>query len=227
MATTNAHQSVTAKVHDGGTVVRGGNIGGDGDTAKMTKNLSLADVNGATNDGRTGGRVVANHGVEANTFDQVGIQTVRGAGTLAYFPDARAAEGRNRNFIMRQAGTTNAGRINDVSVTNLHIAAGDVATSRGSEPIHDSVVNRNRGDYSINVLAAPSTAIHPERTLTGSGVAANYVQADDGTTQATDDAATPSRAVPGDLTYHFGGLGKPTTDEYKARNAYEQLDGSS
>ena len=76
-------------------------------------------------------------------------------------------------------------------------------------------------------MAAPSTAIHPERTLTGSGVAANYVQADAGTTQATDDAATPSRAVPGELTYHFGGLGKPTTDEYKARNAYEQLDGSS
>ena len=232
MATTNAHQSVTAKVHDGGTVVRGGNIGGDGDTAKMTKNLSLADVNGATNDASTGGRVVANHGVEANTRDRVGIQTARGTGaggtgTLAYYPDARAAEGQNRNFILRAAGDTNASRINNVAGTNLHVPAGDVATNRGSVPIHDSVVNRNRGDYSINVLAAPSTAIHPERTLTGSGVAANYVQADDGTTQATDDAATPTRAVPGELTYHFGGLGKPTTDEYKARNAYEQLDGSS
>ena len=30
MATTNAHSSVTTKVQDGGTVVGGGNVGGDG-----------------------------------------------------------------------------------------------------------------------------------------------------------------------------------------------------
>ncbi len=31
----------------------------------------------------------------------------------------------------------------------------------------------------------------------------------------------PTRALPGELTYHFGGLGKPTTDEYKAKDEYE------
>jgi hypothetical protein len=43
----------------------------------------------------------------------------------------------------------------------------------------------------------------------------------DGSTAATDDAATPTRAVPGELTYHFGALGRPTTDEYKARDSFE------
>ena len=232
MATTNAHSSATAKVHDGGTVLGGGNVGGDGDAVKMTKNIDINDINGASHVNRTGSEVRANDGTGAATTDRVGIQTARGTGaggtgTLAYHPDARAAEGQNRNFIVRQGGDTNASRINNVAGTNLHMAAADVATNRGSVPIHDSIKNNNRGVYDINVLAAPSTNIHPERTITGAAVAANYVQADDGSTEATDDAATPTRAVPGELTYHFGGLGKATTDEYKARNAYEQLDGSS
>ena len=62
----------------------------------------------------------------------------------------------------------------------------------------------------------------PGRTKgTGAGSDSNFVQVDDGSTAATDDAASPTRGVPGELTYHFGGLGKATTDEYKARDSYE------
>ena len=61
----------------------------------------------------------------------------------------------------------------------------------------------------------------PGRTKgTGAGAASNFVQMD-GSTAATDDAANPTRAVPGELTYHFGGLAAPTNDEYKARDSYE------
>ena len=31
----------------------------------------------------------------------------------------------------------------------------------------------------------------------------------------------PSKAVPGELTYFFGALGDPTTDEYKSQEAFE------
>jgi hypothetical protein len=237
MATTNAHKTSTTKRHDGGSFIGGSGDPTAGVQSAMTNEITVNDINGATNDGSTGGRVLAKSGGGAVTTDRAGIQTARGTGSggtgsLAYYPDARAAEGQNRNFILRAAGDTNASRINNVAGTNLHVPAGDVATNRGSVPIHDNVKNRNRGDYSINVLAAPSTNIHPERTLTGAGVVANYIDpaAASGAAPdpiATDQASIPTRAVPGELTYHFGGLAKPTTDEYKARNAYEQLDGSS
>ena len=42
-----------------------------------------------------------------------------------------------------------------------------------------------------------------------------------GETAGTDAAANPTRAVPGELTYHFGGLAAPTTDEYKAKDSAE------
>lgn len=36
----------------------------------------------------------------------------------------------------------------------------------------------------------------------------------------TDDAANPTQAVPGELVYHHGSGGQPTTDEYESRNLW-------
>jgi hypothetical protein len=41
-----------------------------------------------------------------------------------------------------------------------------------------------------------------------------------GSTAAIDDAATPTRSVPGELTYMFGAK-MPLSTSYKAKNSYE------
>jgi len=47
------------------------------------------------------------------------------------------------------------------------------------------------------------------------GAVSNYVKMD-GTTAATDDAANPTRAIPGELVYMYGAL-TPKQDDYKAK----------
>lgn len=37
---------------------------------------------------------------------------------------------------------------------------------------------------------------------------------------ATDDAANPTQAVPGELVYHYGSGAEPTQDEYEAKNLW-------
>jgi hypothetical protein len=47
------------------------------------------------------------------------------------------------------------------------------------------------------------------------GDVSNYVKMD-GTTAASDDAANPTRAIPGELVYMYGAL-TPKQDDYKAK----------
>ncbi len=204
--------------NDGGTVVKGGNPASD---SPMTKNLNLKDLNTGTD---SGSKVVAQNGA---TGDKAGVQAANSGGTggLAYQPSAAAGD---RNFIIRGAGTNgDTNEINNDASTVFATAGSEYASVgvRQVNPIAKVVDTRRIGAYSdtaFNVLAVPSTALVPGRTKgTGAGNDSNYVQAGDGSTAATDDAASPSRSVPGELTYHFGGLAKPTTDEYKARDAKE------
>jgi hypothetical protein len=121
---------------------------------------------------------------------------------------------------MRQAGD-NAAKINNTASTLLTVPGGATNVT-----INKLVTTRQLGSYSdasFNILAVPNGGkVVPGRTKgTGAGTLVNYVQADDGSTAATDAAATVSRAVPGDLTYFFGYLSGPTTVSYKAKNVYE------
>jgi hypothetical protein len=90
--------------------------------------------------------------------------------------------------------------------------------------INKTVKTRRLGAYantSFNVLAVPNGDLFPGRSKgTGSGSNSNFVRVDDGTTAASDDAATPTRSVPGELTYMFGSV-VPKQDDYKAKNSYE------
>tara|TARA_Y100000004_G_scaffold185071_1_gene234791 strand:- start:577 stop:834 length:258 start_codon:yes stop_codon:yes gene_type:complete len=77
------------------------------------------------------------------------------------------------------------------------------------------------GVRDIKVTAVPNKDRHPEMTLTGGGAVSSFI---DPATHATDPVAAstidPSRNVPGELTYMFGGkLAKQ--DNYKARDTYE------
>jgi len=208
----------TSTKNDGGTVVKGGSPASD---SPMTKNLNLIDLKTGTD---SGSKVVAQDGTAG---DKAGVQVANSGtvGGLAYQP---AAINGDRNFIIRGAGTNgDTNEINNDASTVFATAGSEYSGVgiRQVNPIAKVVDTRRIGAYSdaaFDVLAAPSTAIVPGRTKgTGAGNDSNYVQADDGSTAATDNAASPSRAVPGELTYHFGGLGRPTTDEYKARDAKE------
>ena len=202
----------TTAVNNGGTVVNGGNIASDN---PMTVSKTLVEVA----DGGTdyGSKVVAQAG---GSGDYAGVQAADSGGTggLAFFPNAQEGE---RNFLLRGAGTADGNnKVNNDASTVLAIPA---SNSDGVAPQTLIVSTRQLGedDASFNILARPSTAMVPGRTKgTDAGAASTFVNPADGT-PAVKSEVVPSRAVPGELTYHFGGLAGPTTDEYKAKDSYE------
>lgn len=207
MASTTAKGSGST-VNNGGTVVNAGNIAAD---SPVTKVIAVKDLNTGS---EYGSKVVVNTANGANFTDPQGVIKAKSAGTFAYTPP------KGENFLLRAAGSTNAGKINGSSSSLLSVPGGVTNVS-----IHKLVTTRQLGTYataSFNMLATPSSGVVPGRTKgTGAGNLVEYVQADDGVTAASDDAASPTRSVPGELTYHFGALARPTTDEYKAKNSYE------
>lgn len=207
MSYTTAKAGVTH--NNGGTIVHAGNVSG------TTANLELNSIN-ATANNAYGSKVVVNTATGNGTSDPVGVGLAKSAGTggIAYNP------AKGTNYIIRHAGD-NASKVNNDSTTILTIPGG--ATNK---TINKLVTTRQLGTYataSFNIYAVPNGGkIVPGRTKgTGAGTVVNYVRATDGTTAATDAAATVSRAVPGDLTYFFGYLARPTTVSYKAKNVYE------
>jgi len=208
MSTTNAHSSITTTVNNGGTVVNGGNVSSDN---PMTSNIGLNELNTGEEYGST---VIEQDGT---TGDFSGVATAKSGGAgLAYFPKPE-----ERNFLLRGAGDTSA-KVNNAASTAVSLPSSTITTVNA---IHKSVSTRRLGasaTTSFDILARPSTAMVPGRTKgAGAGSLQEFVQADDGSTAATDQAASPSLQIPGELTYHFGSLAAPTTDEYKALNSYE------
>jgi|694.fasta_scaffold00435_60 hypothetical protein len=194
---------------NGGTLINAGNVSATGPVANV---LDLVEVNGSKRS--YGSKVLvddSNSGGSQNA-DPHGIKKAYSAGTFAYNPAA------GTNFIMRLAGD-NAAKVSNVSSTALSVGGNKTPVS-----IHKIVDTRRIGAYSdrvFNLYAVPNGYVFPGLTRgTGYGNDANYVQADDGVTAAVDDAATPTRSVPGELIYMFGGK-TAKVDTYKAKNSYE------
>lgn len=212
MSTTTAKGSGST-VNNGGTVVAGGTLGSD---SPMTKVLNVNELKTGS---EYGSKVVANNATGNPFTDPQGVTTAKAGGTggLAYFPDALAGE---RNFIMRAAGDS-ASKINNDTDSVLNVPGSQYA-GVGQDSIHKLLTTRKLGVTSYNILAVPSSGVVPGRTKgAGAGDVVNYTSTTNGSSAGTDDAASPTRSVPGELTYHFGALGKPTTDDYKARNSAE------
>jgi hypothetical protein len=210
MSTTKA-VSANAVKNDGGTVVAGGTLS----DSPMTKVLN---VNELATGSEYGSKVVQNDGSGGEFTDPHGVIKAKSAGTggLAYFPDANAGE---RNFIMRAAGDS-ASKVNNDSESLLNVPGAQYA-GVGQPTIHKLLTTRKLGVTTYNILAVPSSGVVPGRTKgAGAGNLVTYV-ATTGNVAGTDDAASPTRSVPGELTYHFGALGEPTTDEYQAKDSYE------
>lgn len=194
--------------NNGGTAV---GIAGKGSDSPMTKAISvyeLADDVGAD----IGSKVVAKTGTGAATTDRVGVTKAVSAGTLAFTANAT-------QWIMRggNVATTIGGVANTVLVGGGSDYDGSI-----NDNIHQLVTTRTlgSGNGSFNFYARPSTDITPNYTKGDlAGVLVEFVQID-GVTAATDDAATPTRSVPGELTYRFGGP-LPKQDDYKAKNVFE------
>jgi hypothetical protein len=193
----------------GGVVVAGGTLGSD---SPMTKVLNTKDLATGT---QYGSKVVSNDGTGGRFSDQAGVKTATGSGTLAYNPSA------GTNYIVLQAGD-NAAKINGTTTTVLTVPGADYDGSP-RDMIHKVVKTYKYGSYStasFNVLAQAGSGMVPGRTKgSGAGSSANFVQMN-GSTAATDDAATPTRAVPGELTYMFGSV-RPYSTGYKAKSSYE------
>lgn len=206
MASTTAKGSGSI-VNDGGTVVNGGNVSSDN---PMTNNIGVNELNTGV---EYGSKVVAQAG---NSGDYAGVATAKSGGAgLAYFPTRD-----ERNFLLRGAGDTSA-KVNNAASTAVSLPSSSVKTVNGINKIVTARKLGSLADRAFDILAKPSTDMVPGRTKgTGAGSSYNFVQKD-GTSAAIDDAASPSLAVPGELTYHFGSLAAPTTDEYKAINSYE------
>jgi hypothetical protein len=207
MASTTAKGSGST-VNNGGTIVNAGNVPAGSPTTNV---LSMTEVHGSAP--QYGTKVVVNTATGAEFTDPQGVIKAKSSGTFAYTPPA------GTNFLLRNAGDTNAGKVNGSSSSVLTVPGGV-----SSKSINKIVTTRQLGTYAtteFNVLAPHSSGVVPGRTKgTGAGTEVDYVQADDGSTAAVDDAATPTRSVPGELTYMFGGK-KPKSDSYKAKNSYE------
>lgn len=199
---------------NGGTVIHGGNVGAD---SVMTNNLPIHQL--ADDFGQDfGSKVIAKDGTLGSTTDSAGIKKAVAAGTLAY--EASVTE-----WVVRggNVSTTLGGVANDYLVS-----AGRDWDGLGAVRswVHPTSGDRLLGTYAttaFNMYAVPSTQVVPGRTKgTGAGNRLNYVAPSGaGDVPTQDDAAIPTRAVPGELTYFFGYLALPTTDEYKAKDVFE------
>lgn len=199
------------EVRDNGTIFNAGNVVSTGPITNAVTLRDAADDFGES----TGSKVVANDGTGAATTDRAGVAKGVSGGTLAY--DASATE-----WIMR--GGNVATTIGGVSNTVLVSAGSDVAGAFTATRDNVNEINSTRRlgtGGTFDLLAVPSGHINAGFQVgTGAGNAQNFVQADDGSTASADNAAAPTRGVPGELTYRFGAP-NPTQDEYKAKNVFE------
>ena len=195
--------------NDGGTVIHGGSNA----AGVMTKNLSLADI--ADDFGESfGSKVVVNAGSGANTTDRAGVSQARAgqAGTIAYNSTAT-------QWVVQGGNVTTT--LNNAANTKL---IGGAADSEGMNATRSNVTSNNKrkriGATDIDVYKQPSNVINGFVTRTGAGTNKNFVSPADGTTTASDNEANTTRAVPGELTYMFGGK-NPKQDQYKGKDTPE------
>lgn len=187
MATTTISGSTTR--NNGATVLSGGNIDTSTNTVSSAPSLkSFLDNHSHV----VGSRVLASTG----TKWKPGVTTSKSGGSMAYQPTKEDPQ-----FLIRHV----ASKVNNVSNTVL-LFGSDRAGRRAINPL----VKTHRYhitsiDYKTGIATKGGNA----------GDVSNYVKMD-GTTAASDDAANPTRAIPGELVYMYGAL-TPKQDDYKAK----------
>lgn len=205
-----SYSAASAK-NDAGTVVKGGTPASDSPIQNVLGLNTLADDRGEA----FGSKVVANDGTGAVTTDRAGVQKAVSGGTLAFQAGAT-------NWVMQggNVSTTIGGVANTSLIGGARDYAGDL-NDFATEAARVIIDTERVGASGYDVFAAPSSNIVPGHTrLAEAGDASVFVNPADGSAAVASEIA-PSQAVPGELTYHFGALAEPTTDEYKAKNVLE------
>ena len=202
----------TSTVNNGATVANAGNANTTtGPTTNTVTLISMADDFGTS----IGSKIVENLGTGAATTDRAGVDQVIQTRTIGY--NAGATE-----WIMRGGGVTTT--IAGSGYTGFATPGVDY-NGAVRDHVHELTTTRRlgTGGGTFDMYAVPSTQITPNFTKgAGAGNVQTLVAPSGlGSHAATDNAATTSRAIPGELTYHYGGLAAPTTDEYKAKDAFE------
>jgi hypothetical protein len=199
------------EVRDNGTIFNAGNVVA---TGPITSVVTLRDAADDVGDS-FGSKVVANDGTGASTTDRVGVSGAF-SNTPAY--NASATE-----WIMKggNVSTTIGGVANTVLASAGSEIAGAFTATRDNVNQLNSTRRLGTGGGTFDMFAVPSTEINPGFSKgANAGDAQNFVQADDGSTASADNAAAPTRTVPGELTYRFGAP-NPTQDNYKAKDVRE------
>lgn len=205
--------------NDGGTLIKGGGLTSE---SPMTKSFTEADL--ADDFGQPyGSKVIAKAGAagdgEAFT-DRVGISgavpgaIVEGVTQLGYQADGTEWVVQGGNVTQTLAGNAYTGLV------------GGAAGPASSDGINELESTRLLGKVDVDVLARPASGYNSFVTKSDGpggpgGTLANYVRPSGAGDEASnDDEANTTRALPGELTYMFGGK-LPKSDNYKARDQRE------
>jgi hypothetical protein len=208
---------------EGGTVAHGGNI--DATAGPIKNQIKLDAMRSDTQDETVGAKMVENDGTAGSTTDSVGIAKAYSEGTFAYNATENTTHGTT--WVMQGGNVTE--KLSGVTTDVIRQGANGDGLPEGTvvTKINDRLGSNPHASGDINVLARPSTEITPGFTKwVTAGDRTTFINPVDGTAAVVSEIK-PTRAIPGELVYHFGGAGGPQTDDYKAKDAYEQLDGSS
>lgn len=198
--------SANALKNNGGTIIQAG----------ATDSGVLSDLSIRKNAGtfqEYGTKVVADTPTAPFGFnDPHAVIRARSTNPFAYTPPPGSG------YLLIAAGD-NASTIGGSGSTVLSIPGGAVG-----QIINKSLKTTQFGTYAtraFNVLAAPSSGNFPGLTRgTDAGSGVTY-QSTSGVFPAVDDAASPTRAVPGELTYRFGAALPTRNVAYKAKDSAE------
>ncbi len=204
----------TGEKRDGGSIIKGGAVASN---SPMTKSMSLADVADDFG-GVIGSKVLANDGTGAATTDRVGVAKALAGGTLAYNAGATKWVMQGGNVTSTLSGASNTALTSAAADSN-----GANATRDGISQTSSHRVVGSGATTSIDPYKAPSTTINGYLTKGGdAGSSRNFIDpaTAGGVTDSADSAANPTRAIPGELTYMFGGK-NPENKDYKSKEAPE------
>ena len=212
---------------EGGTVAHGGDIdttAGKFSGGPIKNQIKLDAMRSDTQDETVGAKMVELTTNTAATTDRVGVTKAYSEGTFAYNATENTTNGTT--WVVRGGNVTQ--KLSGVSTDVLRQGANGAGLPEGTErtKISDRLIG-SKADEAFDTMARPSTNIVPGRTKgSNAGDASTMVNPVDGSAAVVSEIKS-TRAIPGELVYHFGGAGGPQTDDYKSKEVYESLDGSS
>tara|TARA_R110002051_G_scaffold244564_1_gene304501 strand:- start:786 stop:1481 length:696 start_codon:yes stop_codon:yes gene_type:complete len=208
---------------EGGTVAHGGDI--DATSGPIKNQIKLDAMRSDTQDETVGAKMVELDGTTGSTTDRVGVAKAYSEGTFAYNSTENVTNGTT--WVVQGGNVTQ--KLSGVSTDVLRQGANGAGLPEGTERIKIDTrrLSNPHASGGMDVLAIPSTEITPGFTKgVTAGNVTTFINPVDGTAAVASEIKS-TRAIPGELVYHFGGAGGPQTDDYKSKEVYESLDGSS